>query len=526
MAANINWRRMRQAAHRDTHWPKVEDRVFAELGMARGDLAAFDASIKGHCVLPGMPDYPAARQGQGISPYSSDPLLVIYCTTAEDVWLAMKCIHEQDWVFTCRSGGHSTAGFSVNDAVVLDLSALNEVVVDMEALVAHVGVGSTFDHLNGCFEMYGVHVPTGGCGDVGVGGFIQGGGFGFTSRMFGMMLDRIVSGRVMLWDGRIVEASRDRNPDLFWAIRGGTGGNFGVLLQVTLKLVYMPEMWGFVLTWDRDDAPRALEKMQASYMKDSPYGSIGYMSALTTDQDHEPIVLMAGICTEGREKGMEAIQELRNVGNPKLIFDQTESYPQLDPVLLNSLPGVPTPADVTYEIKDCGYVDEMISLEDWTRVFDYFATNVKATNPYSIVFIEPYGGAINAVAEDDCAFVHRNTHMDIYLDSFFQEGTEFTDYDEAKSWLDGFMAILDPLMNGHKYQNYPQRGMADFRYIYWGEWYNSLLFVKRKYDPNNVFTFQQSITPFPHEPGVRTTDKPSIFSDPEITYEPWSRSFL
>ncbi len=86
--------------------------------------------------------------------------------------------------------------------------------------------------------------------------------------------------------------------------------------------------------------------------------------------------------------------------------------------------------------------------------------------------------------------------MDIYLDSFWQEGTSF------------------------------QRGMADFRYIYWGEYYNSLLFVKNKYDPNNVFRFEQSVSPFPDHPGVRTTDEPSMFSDPIITYEPWSKSFV
>lgn len=531
MAVNVNWRKARKQAQRAKHWPEVQDRVFAELGISRDDLAAFDQQLQGKdlaCVMPGMPSWNRDRMGQGISPYISSPLLIIYCETVYDVWIAMKLIHDHDWEFTCRSGGHSTAGFSVNNSVVLDLSGLNDITVDRETLVAQVGVGSTFDRLNSTLRAFGVHVPTGGCGDVGVGGFIQGGGFGFTSRQFGMMCDCARSFLVMLWDGRIVEASADKNPDLFWAVRGGTGNNFGVVLQVTLALVDIPEMWGFVLVWDKDDAPRALHEMQSSYMKGSPHDSIGYMAAITTSKDDptEPVVLLAGICTEGREAGLAAIQSLRAVGSPELIFDKTEPYPALDPVLLNALPGVPSPLDKTFEVKDCGYVADMIDQNGWEKIFQYFVDNLQANNPYSIVFIEPYGGAINGVAPEASAFIHRDTYMDIYLDSFWQDGTDFTDYEAAKKWLEGYMDVLTPFMNGHKYQNYPQRDMADFRYTYWGEYYNSLLFVKNKYDPNNVFRFEQSISPFPKEPGVRTTDKPSMFSAETITYEPWSRSFV
>ena len=102
-----------------------------------------------------------------------------------------------------------------------------------------------------------------------------------------------------------------------------------------------------------------------------------------------------------------------------------------------------------------------------------------------------------------------------------ERGT-FTHDTQARAWLAGFMALMHPVMNGHVYQNYPSRNFPDFRWAYWGEAFYSLLFVKQKYDPDNVFRFEQSITPYPDGDTITRATAPSRFSDPEITDEPWS----
>ena len=103
------------------------------------------------------------------------------------------------------------------------------------SLTARVGPGVDFDRLNAALDSAGLHVPSGACGAVCVAGFMQGGGFGYTSRDFGMNCDNVVEVVVMLWNGATVRANERQNQDLFWALRGGTGGNFGIVLEVAYQ---------------------------------------------------------------------------------------------------------------------------------------------------------------------------------------------------------------------------------------------------------------------------------------------------
>jgi len=115
------------------------------------------------------------------------------------------------------------------------------------------------------------------------------------------------------------------------------------------------------------------------------------------------------------------------------------------------------------------------------------------------------------------AFVHRDVHMDFFVDTFWYVPSEEA---PALAWLKGFRQLMETYWNGHSYQNYPRRDDPNYRWQFWGEAFNSLLFVKEKYDPTNFFTFPQSVSPIPAEAGkgVQRPTKPSIFSDPVIVY--------
>ncbi len=128
------------------------------------------------------------------------------------------------------------------------------------------GPGTQFQDLNNYLAQYGLHTPGGGCGDVCVGGYMQGGGYGFTSREFGMNCDNVLSFSMMLADQSVVIANADQNADLYWAVRGGTGNNFGVLLSVLYQLYYLPSVWGVWLQWPIENAAQALYEMQSNYM--------------------------------------------------------------------------------------------------------------------------------------------------------------------------------------------------------------------------------------------------------------------
>ena len=171
-----------------------------------------------------------------------------------DVALALKLGKIVPFGFCLRSGGHSTAGYSTTNGVLIDVSRLDQISYPATGDYVTVGTGVQFGKLYQDLGPRSLNVPGGECPDVCIGGFTQGGGYGFTSGMYGMNCDNVIAFRVMLADGSIVRADAQTNSDLYWAMRGGTGGNFGILLTVDLKVRTIGDMVGFAYAWPLDTA--------------------------------------------------------------------------------------------------------------------------------------------------------------------------------------------------------------------------------------------------------------------------------
>jgi FAD/FMN-containing dehydrogenase len=520
MAVN---RRVRSQLHQqriDDTWPPDGHQAYEDLGVSKAELAKLQSELRGTAVTPGTPGYDKDRMGSGNSQYESWPKLIVYCKVINDVAVCLAWAKRHKWWITCRSGGHSTAGFSVNSGMVIDVSELDYIVVDPANKIAHVGPGAQFYDLNTTLASFGLHVPGGGCGSVSAGGFVQGGGFGFTSRKYGMNCDNVEAVLMMLADGSLVRADADTNPDLFWAVRGGTGDQFGVLLDITYRLHDLDEVWGFALKWSLDEAPAAMARMQQDYTLSLDTIDVSYMGGITRLQG-KTVFTMFGVYPGKKKDGKKALEPLLETGKPELAVSQVGTYAELDEHLIdNFLPGVPP--GITFEAKDCAYVTELLGADDWAEILAYHDQHTP--NDYNIMFVEPYGGVTNTMPAGFNAFIHRDTYMDLYVDSFWQREWSFTGEEAANEFLKGYMALIGKHSDGQKYQNYPRRDAPDFRWAYWRDAYNSLLFVKQKYDPDGVFNFLEAITPYPNDPGIHRSDAPSTFSSPTIEYEPWSRA--
>jgi FAD/FMN-containing dehydrogenase len=475
--------------------PHADVEALAAHGISRRELEQLQRRIRGKVVAPGMPEYPNARVGNPVYPHTFSPKLVVYCAVPNDVAVCLEAARRHGLRPTCRSGGHSSAGFSVNDGLVIDVSLMNHVAVDLRARRANVGAGTTLGELNAVLNTYGLHVPGGTCNDVGVAGHMMGGGYGFTSRQFGMNCDRVFAVKVMLADGTVVEGSHDVNPELQWAIRGGTGNQFGVLLDVTYELAEVYELWGFCLQWDAADAAQVLAELQSSYMRSGASDALGYLAVFTTF-DGKPGLAVVGTYDGSTDEGKQELAALQAVGRAALTIDKTDTYANLNEALLDVLPGIPPPpsGQGVYEAKQPAYITQPLGQDGWQKVIDYYGST---PNPYNIVVVEPYGGVISAYPADASAFVHRAVDMDFFVDSFWIGQPEGPDRKTAEEWLAGYLEIVRPWSNGEVYQDYPVRGLADYRSAYWAEAFPRLLEIKQKYDPENVFDFEQSITPLP-----------------------------
>ena len=508
------------------HFKNLPASMLAALGLDPAKLAALAAVFKGQLVFPGEANYDQDRQESNPA-FQAFPLLIAYCAAITDVALILGVARDSGVKVACRSGGHSTAGYSVNDGIVLDTSRMNDVVVNAAAKTATVGPGTAFEKLNATLDSYHLHVPGGGCPDVCVGGYMQGGGYGFTSREFGMHCDNVLAVLVMLVDGSIVAADANQHSDLVWAIRGGTGTNFGVLLQTTYRLHDLWQIQGFGLRWSLDDAPAALVVIQQIYTRGGAPSTLGHMTVITLQADNQPYLLMRGVFDGSAAQAMQALAPL--LGTPGVQFDiplQQNSYYQINTLLLETAPWTipfvpPQPPNTTIkEDKQSGYIATPVPLAHWQKVIDYYRT---APLPFNTMVIEPYGGAISAQPTFGNAFVHRQVDMDFFVDSFWVNDA---DQPRAEAWLDGFMQLMAPYFNGEQYQNYPRRNTANYRQAFWGNAFSTLLGIKQRYNNTAVFDFEQSISPAPapHDPGLHLAaqDAGSVPSACALQREPYS----
>jgi len=449
-------------------------------------IAELEYHIVGRVVLPSDRSYEKDRQESNPA-FQAYPQVIVYCVCEGDVLECLAVARKYRLWVAVRSGGHSTAGYSVNSGMVIDMSGIAGVTLDPLAKRVHVLPGTDFDTFNGAMKGTGWHVPTGACGNVRVGGFVQGGGYGYTSRAFGIQSDVVESFRVALASGKIVLASAAENPELYWAMRGGTGGNFGVLLQVTYRMVRLDDVWAWSISWDEAHAAEVLTLMQRDFMKTGAPDALGYMMNLGY-QNGVPVYMVQGMFTGPRDAGLAAIAPLLAVPSAKLLVDKTGSYPAMNTWLEDHPYSLPDnlPNGVA-ESKASGYISTKLSTADWQRVIDYFKTS---PNPWSLAYLEPYGGAINRYPVADSAFIHRNADADLVVDVFWRNPAERT---QMEAWLAGFMKLVKPFLNGHVYQNYPDGSLANFAEAYWGPAYPHLRKVKAQYDPTNFFHFAQSI---------------------------------
>lgn len=486
------------------------------------DAAAnFELALVGEVVFPWDTDYDRDRQESNPA-FQRYPIMIVYCEVENDIRLSLAFAKRYGLWVAARSGGHSTAGYSVNDGgMVIDTSRIKYVHVDKTSMTAVVGAGTNFGFLNAKLDAHQVHVPGGACEDVCVAGYMQGGGFGYTSRNFGMNCDNVLSFRMMLRDGGIVNASPEENSDLFWAVRGGTGGNFGILLEITYRVHPLSHLWGFALIWDSRNAAEVMTVLQNHYTKTGASQKLGYMGNIAT-HDGKPIFALQGMFVGDRENGLAELQRLREVGNPDLAVDITLPYGQLDLYLDGHPYPIPQlPPGNVKEVKQACYISRMLSGGDWKKILDYYTSEPPPLSANTAV-IEGYGGAINARSPFFNAFIHRDATMDFFVDAFWvgDEGES-----DAVEWLDGYMKVLEPYQNGHVYQNYPRNTLQDYRWNYWGDAFPTLLAVKNKYDPPPYFFhYQQSIKPYgegehpPPQTGTKSANQRPGFLDDAIRH--------
>jgi FAD/FMN-containing dehydrogenase len=441
----------------------------------------------GQVIQPGDVAYDEARQVYN-SMFDRRPALIVRPSGTADVIAAVVYAREQGMPIAVRCGGHSVAGHSQPDGgMLLDLSLMKGVHVDRERGTARAAGGVLWGEYDRETQAWGLHTPGGRVTTTGVGGFTTGGGYGWTSPKYGLTCDNLISADVVTADGRLLTASESENDDLFWGIRGG-GGNFGVVTSLEFKVHPLgPIILGGLLVFPlekAEDAFGAYREMLENAPEELATAAVllnAPPEEFVPEHLHGKPVLGFAISYAGDpDEGAKLVAPLKAVGP---VVDLVGPMPyrafqaMLDPM---SPPG--------WRNYWRGLHLEGIS-DDFVETYLRFPPEGLAPMTFFILF--QHGGAVSQVADDATAFSHRNATFMVHPIGCWEAPA---DDERHLAWVNEVTDAMQPFTTGGVYLNF----MADEDRVEagYGEGkYQRLRELKRKYDPDNAFRFNQNIAP-------------------------------
>ena len=427
----------------------------------------------GTILVPGAEEYPAAATAYGVL---GSPALVARPSSAADVAAAIGYAKAQGLPLSVRSGGHTL--FSTNDGgMVLDLARISDVEVLGDGLV-RVGGGAVWGDVARALQPHGLAISSGDTYSVGVGGLTLGGGIGWMVRQQGLALDSLREAEVVLPSGAVVTASNTREPELFWALRGG-GGNFGVVTRFTFQAHPLP---GVVAGAIDVDPARLADTLRGwrDVMRQSPEELNSTVIAMPAFGPEMPAATQVLVCFGGNDvdEAMRAIQPLLALpgvtGNdvaPKAYVDVLEEP-------------APPPAEVRL-IDHNGFArnadDGLI-----TRL-----TTAHATFGAAVLMVRYLRGAFNRVPADATALAYRDAEVFVVSAALLPPDAPA---EAERSIHDGWAALAGDVTG--EYGNFSMHPDATtLERIYPPATVERLRAAKRRYDPENVLAYNHNIVP-------------------------------
>jgi FAD/FMN-containing dehydrogenase len=459
---------------------------------ARPDPAVreLERALVGPVVAPGRPAYDAARQPYNAR-YTARPRAIAYPAGPGDVARAIRWARRHGVRIAARSGGHSYAAYSSTGGLVLDLGALRAVRVDRTRRQATVGAGARLIDVYAALWEQGLTVPAGTCPTVGLAGLALGGGVGFSSRRMGLTCDNLRAVQIVTADGRVRTCDADSTADLFWALRGGGGGNFGVVTRLVFRAHPVGRVSTFRITWPWANAARAVAAWQG-WAPDAPDGLFSVLQLAAPGAGTRLAVGSSGQFFGSAAALRQLVEPLVAAGAATVsvssmsYWDATLRWAGCDELGECRRRGHAVFAAKSHYAKRPFSRAAIEQLVGWVE-----RRQVRGVPGRGSVLLDSHGGAIARVPRAATAFAHRDARFQLqYLTYWDRAG----DGPAALGWLRGVHAAMRPHTSG-AYVNYIDPELRDWQRAYYGANLARLRRVKRRYDPQNVFRFRQSIRP-------------------------------
>lgn len=381
-----------------------------------------------------------------------------------------------------RCGGHSYEGFSQTEGLAIDLRLMNEVELSADKGRVRVQAGAALGHVYSGIGGQGVTIPAGSCPFVGVSGHTLGGGYGLLARPMGLACDSLLSAEVITSTGETLQVSATQNEDLFWALRGGGGGSFGVATSFEFKTheVGMIQVFGASFI----GSPQQVGKVLSAWQEEAPHfpREINAMARVIKNSQGQVELRVYGQSVGSQEQLQSELHRLTSLMPASKQILKTLNY--LDAVAHFAGDSVHYPTGYSKSKSD--YLTKPMSEEGCASFLQALPHGVG-------VIFDGYGGTLAEKANDETAFVHRQNVL-CSLQYYVQWQTPSHAGAQMKILKD-FYESARPFMSGGAYVNYCDLDLPDYTQAYWGANYSRLQNVKRKYDPSDVFRHAQSVKP-------------------------------
>jgi hypothetical protein len=468
------------------------------------DWLTLATSLSGPLIRPSSASYGASSLLYNEKFTNLHPQGIAYCRSSQDVARCVDFATSHQMAMCARSGGHSYAGYSSCDGLVIDVSRLNGVRVDTSSNTAVIGAGALLIDVYNEVGANNRLLPAGSCPTVGIAGLALGGGIGVFARRYGLTSDNLRALEVVTADGTLVRANESDHADMLWASRGGGGGNFGVATSFTFDVHAMPEVTLFTLQYPWAAAATMLEAW-LQWINDAP-DELWSNCVLESQGTYGFLGQVGGVfCGSPSELATHLSSLTSAIGvTPTYSFNGSNSYLSAMEIEagcsglsvaachLSSQNPHGQLSREAYSAKS-SYVNAPLTSAGCTKVVDAIEhlASLAPTLGGALAF-DSYGGVINRVASSATAFVHRDKLACIQATYSWSTGAPRSVIDAGRTWLTWLGTnVFDPTSGA--YQNYIDPTLSDWRSAYYGANIDRLITVKRRYDPENHFSFAQSI---------------------------------
>nr|WP_184905363.1 FAD-binding oxidoreductase [Amycolatopsis umgeniensis] len=413
------------------------------------------------------------------------PSGVVSVANTADVRNAIEWARHTGVDVVARGGGHSYAGHSVNTGLVIDLSAMNTVSANGSTGLVTVAGGALMADVYAAIQPHEMAFALGNGASVGIAGLTLGGGCGATSRVLGLTADALVATTLVTADGQLLHCDANENADLFWACRGGGGGNFGINVSFTFQARPVADCASYLLLWDRADAPKVISVLQDVVLggPDEFAARIG----VSTIGESKSVVSAIGQHLGSAKELREILDPVLSVAQPIRMNLEDRTFWQAKDDLLHET------AEGAFAART-GIVTRPLPEEAIATMLSFVDRRPGSGNPDGGgAALFSWGGAINRVGATDTAFAHRNALFLLSMDTSWAENDEPAVVDANLRWLSDLADAMSPYVSDGAFQNFIDPDLADWRNAYYGVNYPRLEQIKERVDPDGVFTFAQSI---------------------------------